>query len=361
MNYLPPPTTDVDNPTPVLREIHRLARGYSRVFAQARLADRLSRPNPVRRVGFDMRLDVVESVEAVDGVRLITLARPDRSALPMWSPGAHIDVFTPSDRQRHYSLTGDPADTNTYRIAVRRIPDGVGSAEMHVLRADDQLRIRGPRNAFNFAATAQCLFVAGGIGITPILAMVREAHARGLDWHLVYTGRSRATMPFLNELLALDRDRVRVHADDVDGPPDMADLLGVGIGSGSDTAPIYLCGPSSMLAAARRLVVEHAPGRELHSERFSPPTVVDGGPFRIDFASGGSVDVAADESALAAIRRVRPDVRYSCQQGFCGACRVRVLAGAVEHHDRVLIGDERDDSMMICVSRAADDHVVVDL
>ena len=168
-------------------------------------------------------------------------------------------------------------------------------------------------------------------------------------------------MPFLNELLALDRDRVRIHADDVDGPPDMADLLGVGIGSGSDTAPIYLCGPSSMLAAARRLVVEHAPGRELHSERFSPPPVVDGWPFRIDFASGGSVGVAADESALAAIRRVRPDVRYSCQQGFCGACRVRVLAGAVEHHDRVLIGDERDDSMMICVSRAADDHVVVDL
>ena len=361
MNYLPSPTTDVDNPTPVLREIHRLARGYSRVFAQARFAERLSRPNPVRRVGFDMRLDVVESVEAVDGVRLITLARPDRSALPAWSPGAHIDVFTSTDRQRHYSLTGDPADTTTYRIAVRRIPGGLGSAEMHVLRSGDQLRIRGPRNAFNFAATTRCLFVAGGIGITPILPMVREAHARGLDWRLVYTGRSRATMPFLDELLALDGDRVRVHTDDVDGPPDIADVLGIGIGSDREAGPIYLCGPSSMLAAARQLVMERAPRRELHSERFSPPPVVDGEPFRIDFASGGSVDVASDESALAAIRRVRPDVRYSCQQGFCGACRVRVLAGAVEHHDRVLIGDERDDSMMICVSRAADDHVVVDL
>ncbi|KNA92993.1 MULTISPECIES: PDR/VanB family oxidoreductase [Gordonia] len=361
MNYLPSPTTDVDNPTPVLREIHRLARGYSRVFAQARFAERLSRPNPVRRVGFDMRLDVVESVEAVDGVRLITLARPDRSALPAWSPGAHIDVFTSTDRQRHYSLTGDPADTTTYRIAVRRIPGGLGSAEMHLLRAGDQLRIRGPRNAFNFAATTRCLFVAGGIGITPILPMVREAHARGLDWRLVYTGRSRATMPFLDELLALDGDRVRVHTDDVDGPPDIADVLGIGIGSDREAGPIYLCGPSSMLAAARQLVMERAPRRELHSERFSPPPVVDGEPFRIDFASGGSVDVASDESALAAIRRVRPDVRYSCQQGFCGACRVRVLAGAVEHHDRVLIGDERDDSMMICVSRAADDHVVVDL
>ena len=189
--------------------------------------------------------------------------------------------------------------------------------------------------------------------------MVREAHARGLDWRLVYTGRSRATMPFLDELLALDGDRVRVHTDDVDGPPDIADILG--IGSDREAGPIYLCGPSSMLDAARRLVMERAPRRELHSERFSPPPVVDGEPFRIDFASGGSVDVASDESALAAIRRVRPDVRYSCQQGFCGACRVRVLAGAVEHHDRVLIGDERDDSMMICVSRAAGDHVVVDL
>ena len=168
-------------------------------------------------------------------------------------------------------------------------------------------------------------------------------------------------MPFLDELLALDGDRVRVHTDDVDGPPDIADVLGIGIGSDREAGPIYLCGPSSMLAAARQLVMERAPRRELHSERFSPPPVVDGEPFRIDFASGGSVDVASDESALAAIRRVRPDVRYSCQQGFCGACRVRVLAGAVEHHDRVLIGDERDDSMMICVSRAADDHVVVDL
>ena len=357
MNYLPPPTTDVDNPTPVLREIYRLARGYSGIFARGRFADRLSRPNPLRREGFDMQLNVVDSVATVDGVRLITLARPDGSPLPAWTPGAHIDVFTPSDRQRHYSLTGDPADTITYRIAVRRIPGGLGSAEMHLLRRGDELRIRGPRNAFTFAASTRCHFVAGGIGITPIVPMVREAHARGLDWTLVYTGRSRSTMPFLDELLALDADRVRVLTDDVDGVPDIAGMLGIG----DDTAPIYLCGPSSMLSAARHAVITHTPRRELHSERFSPPMVVDGEPFRIDFASGGSVDVAADESALAAIRRKRPDVRYSCQQGFCGACRVRVLEGTVDHHDRVLIGDERDDSMMICVSRAVGDHVVVDL
>ncbi|MEP9394852.1 PDR/VanB family oxidoreductase [Gordonia sp. VNK1] len=349
--------TDVENPTRMLAAIGGLARGYSRLFAESAYAERLSPPNPTRHVGFDLRLDVIDSRRAADGVRLITLARPDRTALPRWTPGAHIDVFTASGRQRHYSLTGDPADTATYRIAVRRIPDGLGSAEMHLLRTGDTLHIRGPRNAFNFAAQRGCRFVAGGIGITPILPMLREAHAKGLDWTLIYTGRNRDSMPFIDELLALDAARVQIRTDDEHGVPDMREILDID----GPAAPIYLCGPSAMLESARRLIVTEAPGRELHSERFAPPPVVDGTAFRIDFASGGSVEVAADETALAAIRRVKPDVRYSCQQGFCGACRVKVLDGAVAHHDRVLIGDERDDSMMICVSRAADDHVVVDL
>ncbi|WHU47809.1 PDR/VanB family oxidoreductase [Gordonia sp. L191] len=356
MNYLAPPTTDIDNPPPILGAIGRMARGYARIFAESRHADALSPVRPVRRVGFDLRLDVVDSVAEAEGIRMITLARPDGSALPRWSPGAHIDVFTPTGRQRHYSLTGDPDDRRHYRIAVRRIPDGLGSAEMHLLRAGDSLHIRGPRNAFPFAPGPSCRFVAGGIGITPILPMVRAAARLGIDFSVVYTGRTRASMPFVDELLGIDSHRVRIHADDEhDGPLDIAEILG------DATTPVYLCGPSGMLDAARRLVLTEQPDRELHSERFSPPPVIDGAPFRIHFAGGGSVEVGADETALAAIRRVKPEVRYSCRQGFCGACRVKVLDGRVTHHDRVLIGDEKDDSMMICVSRATDDHVVVDL
>lgn len=356
MNYLLPATTDIENPTPILGAIGRLARGYSRIFAEGRYAERLSPIHPVRRVGFDLRLDVTESIAAADGVRMVTLARPDEQTLPRWTPGAHIDVFTASGRQRHYSLTGDPADRLSYRIAVRRIPDGLGSAEMHLLRPGNTLHIRGPRNAFPFAPNDRCLFIAGGIGITPILPMVREAARHGVDWTLIYTGRSRSTMPFIDELLAIDPSRVQIRSDDEYGTsPRVQDLLG-----DSDT-PVYLCGPSAMLEEARRIVATEQHGRELHSERFSPPPIINGAPFRIDFADGGSVEVDADETALAAIRRVKPDVRYSCQQGFCGACRVKVLDGRVVHHDRVLIGEEKDDSMMLCVSRAADDHVVIDI
>jgi ferredoxin-NADP reductase len=299
---------------------------------------------------------VDSTVPAGDGVRVITLRHPHGTALPRWTPGAHIDVFTEAKRQRHYSLTGDPDDTSAYRIAVRRIPNGLGSAEMHALRAGQELQIRGPRNAFNFAPSGECLFIAAGIGITPILPMVRAAANLGVAWTLVYTGRTRATMPFIDELLALGPDRVLLRTDDEYGPPDVRDLLATRDGQPAT----YLCGPPAMIDAARDIVAREQPGRELHSERFSPPTVVDGRPFRIDFVRGGSVEVAADETALSAIRRVRPDVRYSCQQGFCGACRMKVVDGIVEHHDRVLIGDERTDSMMICVSRAAGDHVAID-
>lgn len=356
MNYLPPPTTDVDNPTPTLRALGSIARGYSRLFAEGKRSDWLSPPKPVRRTGFDLNLTVADSTETADGVRAITLISPDSRPLPSWNPGAHIDVFTPHGRQRHYSLTGDPADRSSYRIAVRLVPDGAGSAEMHALRAGDTLRIRGPRNAFPYASNRQVRFVAAGIGITPLLPMVRAAHAAGSDWHLLYTGRSIQTMPFVDELRALDPRRVTVLTDADHGVPTVRDLLG-----SDEDEPVYLCGPGPMIDAAGAIVADEQPAREFHSERFSALPPVDGRPFRIDFASGGSVDVAGDETALAAITRVKPDVRYSCQQGFCGACRVKVVCGDVEHHDRVLIGEERNDSMMICVSRAAADSVVIDL
>ncbi len=344
--------------TVVLRALGKLARGYSRVFTESRIAERLSPAHPVRRAGFDTRLDVADIQTIATDVVGITLCRPDFTPLPSWTPGAHIDVFTPEGRQRHYSLTGDRRDLRHYRIAVRRVPDGAGSAELHRLRVGDSLHVRGPRNAFNLAPADDYVFVAGGIGITPILPMVREVAARTPRWRLIYTGRTRDSMPFIDQLTALRSGRVDIRPDAECGTPDLTALIG---NSSAGTA-FYVCGPPAMIDGARTAASADRDAVEFHSERFGAAEVVDGRDFSIVLArSGRTIEVGSTETALHAIRRVKPDVRYSCQQGFCGACRVAVLDGAVEHRDRVLTSAQQADSMMICVSRAAADSVVVDL
>lgn len=337
-------------PSPSLRILGGVMDLYKRVFVSGPAAPLLSRPNPLRRSGFDIEL-VVAAVErrATDVVSLV-LRSAVGSPLPTWRPGAHLDVFLPSGRQRQYSLCGDPADRFRYRIAVRLLPGGSGSHEVAELKAGDHVWVRGPRNAFAFVDAPSYLFIAGGIGITAILPMVKAAKSRG---RLVYTGRSRATMPFLDELPGAD-----VRPDDECGPPDVAALLALA----KPGAAVYVCGPPPMLAAAQRCMFDLNPTGSLHTERFSAPPVVDGKEFAVRLArSGKTVRVGADESALTAIRRELPDVAYSCRQGYCGTCEVRVLAGAVDHRDQTLTEQERRDRMLVCVSRAAEDELVVDL
>lgn len=358
MSHPNAPLTAAAETTPVLRTLGRLARGYSCVFTESRFAERLSPVDPVRRGGFDTRLDVVDVQTVATDVVALTLCRPDFTPLPAWTPGAHIDVFTPEGRQRHYSLTGDRHDLRHYRIAVRRVPDGAGSAEMHRLRVGDSLHVRGPRNAFNLAPADNYVFVAGGIGITPILPMVREVAARTRCWALIYTGRTRDSMPFIDELTALGSRQVDIRPDAECGTPDLAAMLG----NSSAGAAFYVCGPPDMIDGARTAASGGRDSVEFHSERFTAARVVDGREFSIVLArSGQTIEVGSDETALQAIRRVKPDVRYSCQQGICGACRVPVLSGAVEHRDRVLTPAQETDSMMICVSRAAAGSIVIDL
>lgn len=322
---------------------------YKKVFT----TPALSPPNPVRRSGFD--LDVtVESVraEARDVVSL-TLRRPDGQQLPAWRPGSHLDIFLPSGRQRQYSLCGDPRDLSRYRIAVRRLPEGGGgSMEVHTLTPGDPLRIRGPRNAFTFVATAPAyLFVAAGIGITPLLPMVHAAGDRG---RLVYLGRSRDTMPFLGELPT----GTDIRPDDEFGTPDIQALLAAAPAG----AAVYVCGPPPVLETAQRGFFAANPTGSLHTERFSAPPITDGREFDITLAaSGRQVRVGAAESALDAIRRVDPDVVYSCRQGFCGTCKTKVLAGEVDHRDRTLPDAERPGHLLPCVSRSAGGPLVLDL
>jgi ferredoxin-NADP reductase len=278
-------------------------------------------------------------------------------ALPRWHPGAHIDVHLPSGLVRQYSLCGDPGTPDTYRIAVRRIPGGGGgSIEMHDLTIGATVTTHGPRNAFpltvpGYGSPARRFrFIAGGIGITPILPMLGLAQRRGVEWSMVYAGRTRDSLPFVDEVAGYGA-RVAVRTDDADGVPTAEELLG----DCPDGTAVYACGPAPMLTAIRSALV----GRddvELHFERFAAPPVVDGAEFSVSVASTGeTVGVGADETLLTALIRAKVHAPYSCQQGFCGTCRTRVLDGAVDHRDTLLTDPERDSGMMlICVSRAAE-------
>lgn len=359
MSYLGAPTTDISQAGSLLQALGAGAQRYACTVTRGKAGSRFTGARPVRRTGFSAEVQVARVQHCADDVALLTLVRPCGSALPAWTPGAHIDVFTPAGRQRHYSLTGDPADAHSYRIAVRRIPDGAGSAELYDLQEGCTLRIRGPRNAFPFTDEPDYHFVTGGIGITPILPMVRAAARSGSSWTLDYLGRSRATLPFLEELESLSgTGALRIRCDDEHGPPEVADLF-------ADTdcrATVFLCGPPPLMDAVTTYLAGLPEQPPVHSERFSAPTVRGEKPFTAVLArSGLTVEVGPDESALTAIRRRLPLVNYSCQQGFCGACKTAVLDGRADHRDRVLVGDERDSSMMICVSRAADGEIVLDL
>ncbi|MEC3916012.1 PDR/VanB family oxidoreductase [Nocardia sp. CDC160] len=325
---------------------------YKRVFTASAAAPVLSPPKPLRRSGFELST-VVERLERVaPDVLAVTLRAADGRELPSWRPGAHLDVFLPSGRQRQYSLCGDPRDRGRYRIAVRLIPGGDGgSREVHeALWVGDRVRIRGPRNAFTLVDAPSYLFLAGGIGITPILPMVEAVGSRG---RLVYAGRSRASMPFLDEL-----PDAEIRPDDEVGAPDVAAI----IATAERGAAVYVCGPPAMIEAAQRCRFALDPTGSLHTERFSARPVVDGRGFDLTLArTGRTLRVGATETALAAVQRVLPTVNYSCRQGFCGTCKVGVRAGAVDHRDRLLTPAERTDHMLLCVSRAAGDALVLDL
>lgn len=313
----------------------------------------LAQPDP------EMRLTVSrKEVVAADGdVVQLTLQAPDGAVLPLWHPGAHLDVHLKSGRRRQYSLCGDPADTGSYVVAVRRVPDGGGgSLEMHALEPGDTVSVRGPRNGFPFVADGRVLFLAGGIGITPILAMVRAAEFTGIDWLLTYTGRSRSAMPFVRELEQRYGERVFIRPDDEYGVPTVDDLLGAAPAGGA----VYCCGPPPMLDTVQTGFGKTG-AHALHFERFGAPPIVDGRPFEVQLASTGAVlPVSANESALDVIRRHRPDVPYSCRQGFCGTCRTRVLSGSPDHRENRLTADERREEMLVCVSRS-DGRLVLDL
>jgi ferredoxin-NADP reductase len=311
------------------------------------------------------RLTVTEKSPAAEGVVSLVLARPDGGRLPDWEPGAHVDVTLASGETRQYSLCGDRWDPHHYRIAVLREPDGRGgSAYVHdVLAVGDEVLLGGPRNDFAMVPAPRYLFVAGGIGITPLLPMITQAQLVGAEWTLLYGGRRRASMAFLHEL-ARHGDRVRAVPQDEQGLLPLDDVLATPC---TDTV-VYCCGPSPLLAAVEGAVA--AAGWEPHrlrTERFAvdalAPPVRDE-PFALVLSrTGVTVTVPPQLSVLEAARRAGATTLSSCRQGVCGTCETTVLDGVPDHRDSILADHERaaGDCMFPCVSRAATDRLVLDL
>ena len=295
------------------------------------------------------------------GVLALTLRHPLGGPLPAWEPGAHVDLVLGPGLERQYSLCGDPADRTRWRVAVLREPAGRGgSAFVHdQVRQGDKVRVRGPRNHFALRPAARYRFVAGGIGITPVLPMLAAAEAAGAEWTLLYGGRTRDSMAYTGEL-ARYGDRVTVAPQDESGLLDLGPVL--------DALPegtlVYCCGPGALLDA----VEERCPAGALHLERFRPkerPAGGDGdGEFEVELdRSGLTLTVAPGVSVLDTVRAAGVEVLFSCAEGTCGTCETDVLDGTPEHRDSVLSPGEREagETMMICVSRCRGKKLVLDL
>ena len=329
-------------------------------------------PMPVRvgepSRGAIRRPVMVDAVTPVaDGIVKLRLVAPGTGSLPRWTPGSHIDVECgDTGLSRQYSLCGDPAEANVLEIAVLREDAGRGgSAWVHAhVKHGHRLHIRGPRNHFRMDESAnRVVLIAGGIGITPISAMARRARVLGIDYELHYSGRSRKTMALLGELEALHGERLRVYADDEQRRNDLRALLST---PRPDTQ-VYACGPVRMLEALQEVCAAWPEGA-LRTEHFvSTVTALDPSKehaFEVELKDSGTVvQVAADQTVLQALRAANVDVQSDCEEGLCGSCEVRVVAGRIDHRDVVLTPAERGTGtrMMTCCSRACDQRLTLEL
>ncbi|MFV0287426.1 MAG: PDR/VanB family oxidoreductase [Demequina sp.] len=306
---------------------------------------------------------VVASVERLGDVVTLVLESADGTPLPSWEPGAHIDVAVDGGAVRQYSLCGAPGDP-TWRVSILREQDGRGGSRWLAEQATPGVTLAAsvPRNHFAYQAhQGPVLFLAAGIGITPILAMAHAAASAGADYSLAYSGAHRDTMVHLGELAEVHGPRLAVHAGNEGARLDIDATLGA---IAPDTT-VYACGPARYLDAVQEAAERH--GVDLRVEHFTP---IEAGepirdePFEVELAiTGVTVTVEPGTSVLSAVEEAGALVLSSCTEGTCGTCETPVLEGVVDHRDSILTPAERErhDVMYVCVSRAACPRLVLDL
>lgn len=315
----------------------------------------------------ELKVRVARRIEEAQGVCSFELVTEDKSALPAFSAGAHIDVHVAPGLIRQYSLSNDPSERHRWRIAVlREATSRGGSAGMHdAVRPGDVLRVSEPRNHFPLVDAPRTLLLAGGIGVTPILAMARALHAQGRDFALHYCGRSADRMAFLEELASADfAASVFLHADDV--PAQKFDAEQVLARPAADTH-LYVCGPNGFMDHVLATAERHGwPEAQLHREYFAgvATALASDGSFEVRVASTGlSCKIAADQTVIEVLAAHGVEIPTSCEAGVCGTCLTRVVEGRPDHRDSFLTAAERaaNDQFTPCCSRALSPLLVLDL
>lgn len=307
----------------------------------------------------ETRMRIVAKDPVADGVMRLRLARVDGRLIEPWYAGAHITLRLPSGIERQYSLCSDPADRGHVDIAVLRVePAGEGSSFVHdVAAVGDEIAVVGPRNNFALEPAHNYLFIAGGIGITPIRAMI-EALPPTREWRLLYLGRTRSEMAFATELERRHGHRVRVIAGD-----ERATRLDLAAEIAATTAEIYACGSGAMLDD----VIAATPADRCHVERFVAVDRAHDVELRDVVVearrSGMRIEVPARQSVLTALQSAGVAVATSCGTGVCGTCETRVLAGVPQHLDSVMSDSDKDEIGVFypCVSRATSAELVLDV
>jgi phthalate 4,5-dioxygenase reductase subunit len=311
-----------------------------------------------------MPLRVTRNDRIADGINLIEFRDLDGKPLPEFSAGAHITIRVPNGLLRKYSLCNDPAERDRYQVAVKREAAGRGGSINMVdkVKAGDQLMVAPPINDFGLPPRAQdFLFIAGGIGITPIMAMIREVQKQGKRFRLFYCTRSPETTAFAEELSAPElKSFVTIHHDH--GDPARSLALKPILAERKNREHLYCCGPRPLMEAVRHMT-DHWSPTAVHFEAFSEAEThkANDKPFRVRLArSDKLLEVPVTKTVLEVLRENGFDVPSSCETGTCGTCRTKLLAGEADHRDLVLADHERADQIMICVSRARSEEITID-
>lgn len=296
---------------------------------------------------------------------------PEGAELPPFSAGAHVDIHFGQGMVRQYSLCNSPGERHRYVIAILRDPKGRGGSQsLHEhLRVQDRVRISRPRNNFELAPAARkVVLLAGGIGITPLKAMAHALQEQGIEFDLHYCVRDAGAAAFSRDLEALlEAGRMHLHFDNGD-PSRGLDITGLLHEDPEEDTHLYYCGPAGFMAACAQ-AAGHWPAGTVHSERFkaperAPSAAAQGGSgsFRVEIASTGQcITVPAERSIADVLREAGVAIQTSCEAGLCATCKVRYIAGEVDHQDYVLDPSEQREYLTVCVSRARSELLVLDL
>lgn len=309
-----------------------------------------------------LKMTVAERRQLTEHICEFTLAPADGEKLPSFTAGAHITVQTPSGAMRRYSLVNDGKDPEVYKIALKREINGRGgSMSMHDdAQEGTELQVEVPENTFELTDAKNYLLIAGGIGVTPIYAMSQQLLREYKPFEVIYCTRGEADTAFLEEMKSTLGDRLTLHHDG--GDPEAVFDFWDHFEEPKDMK-VYCCGPQPLIDEIEAISGHWPEGRVIF-EDFKPVEVVraDDKPFEVKLEKSGiTIEVPADRSILEALRESGVPTVSSCESGTCGTCKTRLVSGKVDHRDMVLMDEEKDSYVMICVSRAEEGDLVLDL